>query len=54
MTDMQATELFDADFDFTDPDRMHHHGPAVEEFARLRRTPMKRRMTRFTRSRPMR
>jgi len=38
MADLRMADPFDADFDFTDPDRMQLHGPAAEEFARLRRT----------------
>jgi cholest-4-en-3-one 26-monooxygenase len=38
MSGAQTAGLFGPDFDFTDPDRMQLHGPAVEQFGELRRT----------------
>jgi len=38
MPSSEAKDIFGPDFDFTDPDRMSATGPAVEQFAELRRT----------------
>jgi len=38
MNSAHTADLFDREFDFTDPDRMERDGPPVEQFARVRRT----------------